>query len=568
MAQPIRFVHCAGFRFDSPEWEGPPSWAETRNQDLWQAFEQVLTLCRTEKAHLLFITGDLFQQEYTRKYTVGRVAKALAELEDIRVFIVPGESDPLVISSVYRLTNWPANVHIFVGNMDRVDISSLGVVIYGIAWTSYRPPEVFLNNLLNNVDENSPISFMLLPGGVVVDQESLVSENDIILLEDEVKSSRLTYLALGSAQRWRGPKQAGDTVWANSGAIMARNFKENWSHGVMVGETDGDFTKVKFIKLEQARAEAAIFAHEADRQQDLFCSEDMEALKAEYHVLRMEWVEKQRRLEESRLLQIEIKSLRAEIDSLKENIAHLLHIQRRVSIYRQNPDYRELRRMWAELAKLDDIWHQKEQELNVYKNDPLIDGAVIEVLRQEGLEWIEQKIYQIQSLDSLTGPFKRLLKKLVFFFRFKRYLLKYDVTHTCGDRLRDMLKYWSLSAKDWEEVLSVIRKVDILIHAQEAINKERTSLKKAYDLMLGSRNMDQLARDLEPLSDLEREALIDDREWKRELDTKGRKLEEKTNQLIAIEQKLRQIRLTPVDPDLEKKMEKIEKLLINNEIKQ
>ncbi|NLL52215.1 MAG: hypothetical protein GX248_05865 [Peptococcaceae bacterium] len=559
MAQPIRFVHCAGFRFDSPEWEGPPSWANTRDLDLWQAFEQVLNLCRAEKAHFLFITGNLFQQEYTRKYTVERVAKALAELKDVRIFIVPGESDPLVISSVYRLTNWPANVHIFVSNMDRVDISSLGVIVYGIAWTSYRPPEVFLNNLKNNVEENSPLSFMLLPGGVVVEQESLVSEKDIILLEDEVKSSRLTYLALGSAQRWCGPKQAGDTVWANSGAIMARSFGENWSHGVMVGETDGEFIQVEFVKLEQTKA--TVLPPKADGQRDLFCSEDMKALKAEYNLLRMEWVEKQRRLEESRLLQIEIKSLRAKIDTLKENIAHLLHIQHRVSVYRQNPDYRELRRMRAELARLDDIWHQKEQELNVYTNDPLIDWHLIEALRQEGLEWVEQKIYQIQSLDYLIGPVKRRLNKLILLFRFKGYLLKFGATHTWGDRLRGMLKYWPLSTKDWEEVLIIIRKVDVLIRTQEAINKERTYLQKTYDLILGSRNMDQLARDLEPLTDLEREALIEDKKRERELHTKHRRLEEKTNQLKAIEHRLRQIRLTSVDPDLEKKMEEIEKQL-------
>ena len=110
-------------------------------------------------------------------------------------------------------------------------------------------------------------------------------------------------------------------------------------------------------------------------------------------------------------------------------------------------------------------------------------------------------------------------------------------------------------------MLIIIRKVDVLIRTQEAINKERTYLQKTYDLILGSRNMDQLARDLEPLTDLEREALIEDKKRERELHTKHRRLEEKTNQLKAIEHRLRQIRLTSVDPVLEKKMEEIEKQL-------
>jgi len=847
MAQPIRFVHCAGFRFDSPEWEGPHSWTEIRNQDLWQTFEQVLSICQNEKVHFLFITGNLFEQEYTSKNTVERVAKALSGLEGITIIIAPGEKDPLVISSVYRLTNWPENVHIITTNINRIAFPSLRAVVYGVAWTSYRPPKVIWNNFIKikNKDKDLPISFMLLPGGVVpkkkADRERLVSENSIFLHEEQVKSSGLTYLALGDSRRWQGPKQIGDTIWANCGTILARSFRENWSHGVMVGEISEEFTNIEFLRLDQRRyitlstkwgnleeIKAEIIALKADRQQDLFRikikdtdlteapnialtlkqnlsseikyveiitekelppindntehifptlehvfnteiakriadadnsdlqkhwelverigksalnhgrklileqpeqeqidtdkknnhefyslilniqqtgderlfisrvwnslkiafnklegrSQEMEMAKAEYDALRQKLVEQQHRLEEDRFLQIEIKKLRAEIDYLKENIAHLLHTQKRLTVYYQNPDYRELRQMRAELDRLDEICHQKVEELNVYTNDPFIDWSVIDDLRQECLIWAElwekkdcletqikqlekeinqtQLFLQTSGYESLPqnsrrqlhraievrsknpiyidkqakmerpsrtiGPFKRRIAKLVHFFRLKLYLHKYDMTESdfpdqkqmlhqfntpiqpdeflpwlagwndyldkksnllkmlvdldlkkeylkyiekkltvYSDQVKEKLKHWSLAATNLDDALAVIRKVAILIRAKEEIEKERTSLQEVYKLKLGSRDIDQLALDLEPLSDLEREALITDSEREKELNTMRKKLEEKTAQLKATEQNLRRIRSVPADPELENKLEKLKRQITNYE---
>ena len=109
MAPCVRFLQCAGCRFDSPSWEGPEGWTAQRNQDLWQTFEAVLSLCRSEKVEFLFLTGDLFEQEYVHKETVERVARSLAKLKGTKIFIAPGERDPFVTTSAYRLAVWPVS---------------------------------------------------------------------------------------------------------------------------------------------------------------------------------------------------------------------------------------------------------------------------------------------------------------------------------------------------------------------------------------------------------------------------------------------------------------------------
>ncbi|RNC28832.1 MAG: putative metallophosphoesterase YhaO [Candidatus Dichloromethanomonas elyunquensis] len=249
MAPLVRFVHCGGFRFDSTAWEGPASWAAARNQDLWQTLEKVLKLCQTEKTNLLFIAGDLFEQETVRKETVERAARSFARLEDTKVFITPGEKDPLVMTSAYRLTEWPGNVHIFAGGLNRIEIPSLGVEIYGSGWTTYRQNLDFLEGF--SVPEDAePVRIMLLYGEVESERHSY---GFIPLREDQIAASGLTYLALGHQTDWSGIHQTGETYWADCGSIEPRGFRSSRPHGILLGETNGELTRIKFLELAQRR---------------------------------------------------------------------------------------------------------------------------------------------------------------------------------------------------------------------------------------------------------------------------------------------------------------------------
>jgi len=237
VASSVRFLQCAGCRFDSPSWEGPEGWVAQRNQDLWQTFESVLSLCRSDKIELLFLTGDIFEQEYVRKETVERVARSLATLKGTRIFIAPGSRDPLVATSAYRLAVWPSNVHIFSSGISSVKIPSLNITVYGEGWTAYQQESPFLEGF--QVTRDGTISIMLLH-----------AEMDSILPE-HIATSGLAYLALGHHERWTGIQKAGETVWADSGFLEARSFTESGSHGIVMGEIDKDSIQLEFLELGQ-----------------------------------------------------------------------------------------------------------------------------------------------------------------------------------------------------------------------------------------------------------------------------------------------------------------------------
>ncbi|MHB8124978.1 MAG: metallophosphoesterase family protein [Desulfitobacteriaceae bacterium] len=259
MSSSVRFLHCAGFRFDSPSWEGPSVWAAMRNQDLWQTFEAVLSLCRSEKVDFLFLTGDLFEQEYVRKETVERVARSFAKLDGTRIFIAPGERDPIVITSVYRLAVWPSNVHIFIGGISRVEIPLRKVTVYGAGWTTYRQEGAFLDGFQTTRD--GTLQFMLLHAEVDSVQNT---EGFIPIMPEQIASSGLTYLALGHQEAWGGIQQAEETFWADCGSSEARSFRESGPHGVILGEFEKESARFEFRELGQRRYIEKALSTQAD----------------------------------------------------------------------------------------------------------------------------------------------------------------------------------------------------------------------------------------------------------------------------------------------------------------
>lgn len=246
MSSCIRFLQCSGFRFDSPSWDGPERWKTMRNQDLWQTFEAVLSICQKEKIHLLFITGDLFEQEYVRKETVERVALSFAKLEGTRIFITPGKRDPLIITSAYRLAAWPSNVHIFSSGVSSVKIPSLNVTVSGAGWTTYQQDRPFITGFKSTND--GTIQLMLLHAEVDTEKSA---EGFIPIQQSEIASSGLTYLALGHREVWSGIQQEEETFWADCGEPEARSFRYSGQNGVIIGEIENKSTRFEFRELGQ-----------------------------------------------------------------------------------------------------------------------------------------------------------------------------------------------------------------------------------------------------------------------------------------------------------------------------
>ncbi len=634
MSPSVRFVHCGGFHFDSRSWEGPVSWINMRNKDLWKTFEAVLKLCRTEKADFLFLTGDLFEQEYASKETVERVARSLGRLKGTRVFITPGEKDPLLTTSAYRFTEWLDNVHIFSGGINKVTIPSQEVTIYGSGWATYKQEGNFLEDF-QTADNDGQIKFMLLHAEV----ESTENTKGFIPLKlEQIEASGLTYLALGHKEKWSGTQEAGDTYWADCGWAEPRSFAESGPRGVLLGETDGKTTKIEFLELSQrsyieksyllpAEMEDLVDQMLADnteqeRQKNLFrfnisgalqeseetteklrellvdkfChiqlrysktktnshlgnkfatmtevfmnetqirlatvhsakgqrhwelvrkigtsalnqgypntnserqmmpgievvdkkraifwpdnieddfyfrvrnlrevgdeevslekarhslirakkrveeqAESMGQFKSDYEALRRDWEQANRRQEEQRLLQIEIKKLQVKKNQLDEKIVDITKIQERLALLHRNPDYRELRRLQGELPRLEERSQWAKAELIAYTRSTQVDWDMIEGLREEYLEWALLQ----EEINNLAMDIQQRNKAIIEIENVLQMSGYQELPDNEDQRLLQLQKEWDESQTKLKNLTPIM---DEIISTEKILNIETTKL--------------------------------------------------------------------------------------------
>ncbi len=113
--RPTRIVHFADLHLDAGfAWAGATSSvARQRRQGLRNALLRIVAIVREVRADALFCGGDLYEDERVTPDTAEFLRATLAGLDPTPVFLAPGNHDWYGPESVYALTAWSPNVHVF-----------------------------------------------------------------------------------------------------------------------------------------------------------------------------------------------------------------------------------------------------------------------------------------------------------------------------------------------------------------------------------------------------------------------------------------------------------------------
>ena len=113
--RPTRIVHFADLHLDAGfAWAGATSSvARQRRQGLRNALLRIVAIVREVQADALFCGGDLYEDERVTPDTAEFLRATLAGLDPTPVFLAPGNHDWYGPESVYALTAWSPNVHVF-----------------------------------------------------------------------------------------------------------------------------------------------------------------------------------------------------------------------------------------------------------------------------------------------------------------------------------------------------------------------------------------------------------------------------------------------------------------------
>lgn len=234
----MKFIQVSDVHFDIPfrKISDRADLGEERRLEQRKAFREVINLAKETKVEYLFICGDLYEHEYIRKSTIDFLNNLFKEIPSTKIYMVPGNHDPIINNSYYRLYEWADNVKIFSNDVEKIEDDE--VVIYGYGFNNFEMNENQINNIqLTNQDK---INILLTHG----DLYNMSTYNPISL--NKLKNVGFDYVGIGHLHKR-------DEYYA--GSLISLGFDEPGEHGFLYGEIKKENGKCiinkKFIKADE-----------------------------------------------------------------------------------------------------------------------------------------------------------------------------------------------------------------------------------------------------------------------------------------------------------------------------
>ncbi len=231
----MKFVHIADVHFDTPliALRNNRELIKKRRQEHKQVFKDVIKLIKEQKIELFFISGDLFEQKYVDKSTIEFIISNLKLIPDTKIFIAPGNHDPYIKNSPYIEYEWPENVKIFRGAVEKVSVED--VDIYGFGFEDFE----LIDDLLSDfkVEDDGKVNVLVTHG--TLDGSS--KYNDISSKDLE----QFDYVALGHIHL---PKLDNNVVYP--GNLVQYGFDRDAGHGFILGNIENGKVTYEFIEPE------------------------------------------------------------------------------------------------------------------------------------------------------------------------------------------------------------------------------------------------------------------------------------------------------------------------------
>lgn len=230
-----------------------------RRNDIWRSVESLFNLAKEQKVDFLFLTGDLYNEEYFTLSDMKRLIDLFCLVPETKIIVTPGNHDPYRKESLWTTVEIPDHVHIFkTEKIEKLEFPE--VDIYGIAFENqhFKKDHLFDGLVLDEKKIN-----ILAIHGDVFDVESPYMPLD----RQELNQYPFDYIALGHIHK---PLSVNERTMY-SGSIEPLDFGETGKHGVIYGEIEQGVLKVDRIALSKSR-----FVLHEHRIQDEFNYYDLE----------------------------------------------------------------------------------------------------------------------------------------------------------------------------------------------------------------------------------------------------------------------------------------------------
>lgn len=251
----VRFIHSSDWQLGMTRFflskEAAPRFSQARIDAITKLGE----LATENNACFIVVAGDVFESNQLSRQTVIRTLDVLKSLP-VPVFLLPGNHDPLDVSSIFNTTEFlRAGDHVIVIR-DTTPIPVPGfdnVEVIGAPWPTKHPSSDLCGDLVSGLEKAGQKIQIVVAHGQVDTLSPDTSKPEVIQLskvETAVKDGLVQYVALGDRH---SVTEVGNTgkVWY-SGAPLATAFNELDPNKALLIDLDSD-GKCKVQPLDVGR---------------------------------------------------------------------------------------------------------------------------------------------------------------------------------------------------------------------------------------------------------------------------------------------------------------------------
>ncbi|MDK2902985.1 MAG: repair protein SbcD/Mre11 [Clostridiales bacterium] len=256
----IPFMQIGDLHIATPFKSLPSFIARQRRQDIIDTLKAVLKMAEDQHIPLLFITGDLFENEYITRPVIADISRSFAGVAGTRIFISPGNHDYVHSRSFYINWPWPPNVHIFTTpSIERIDLPDMPISVYGFGWDR---PEIYDNCIDVGPTDTSRINVAVIHGDALMQSSS---SPYLPIAIQQMIGWHMDYVALGHIHRPYAFHASGhiqpldatgsitDVLAAYAGSIEPLDSSETGYHGIISGRLDKNAACIELIPIAKRR---------------------------------------------------------------------------------------------------------------------------------------------------------------------------------------------------------------------------------------------------------------------------------------------------------------------------
>ena len=239
----MKFAHIADMHFDTAfaVIDSKNELGDVRRLEQREVFKKMIEIVKEKQIPYLFIAGDFYEQTSIKQTTIEYINSLFKEIQNTKIFISPGNHDPYLINSYYAKYNWADNVHIFKGEIEKIEDEDCD--IYGVGYSDFTEESLGIEN--TNITNREKINIAVVHATIDGSDTDDIPYNPVS--SKKLIEAGFDYVACGHIHKREYMKE---NKIVYPGSMISLGFDEPGEHGMIIGNIEKNANEIEFIKLD------------------------------------------------------------------------------------------------------------------------------------------------------------------------------------------------------------------------------------------------------------------------------------------------------------------------------